>query len=117
MQWQWKDMTARAEGDVVVVDIPSIESLHGDDDLPSFVIQLVEGGNRKFVLNILRLTHLDSTGLGEIVRAYTTVARRGGHVKLVHASPRMRQLFDITRLSSILESFPTEEEAIRSYRA
>ncbi|MFB3855509.1 MAG: STAS domain-containing protein [Vicinamibacterales bacterium] len=117
MEWRWKEMTARSDGDVVVIEIPSIESLHGeDDDLPSFVIQLVEGGNRKFVVDIHRLTHLDSIGLGEIVRAYTTVSRRGGQLKLVHSSVRMRQLFDITRLSSVLQSYSSDEEAVRSYR-
>jgi anti-sigma B factor antagonist len=60
---------------------------------------------------------MDSTGLGELVSSYTTVAREGGQVKLLNLTKRVEDLLSITKLLTVFESFSSEQEAVRSFTA
>jgi len=116
MQWkEWKEMAVRARGDVVIIDAEGNPGLWGGDELPALVLELLEGGTRKFVLNLDRTPYLDSPGIGGIVRAYTTVAQRGGTLKLLHVHARIRYVLEITQLASVFEMFASEEEAVQSF--
>jgi anti-sigma B factor antagonist len=58
---------------------------------------------------------LDSAGLGVLVRAYTTVRREGGELKLLNLTARIQDLLTITKLISVFESFDSEEAALKSF--
>ena len=62
-----------------------------------------------------RFTYVDSTGIGEIVGAYTRVVREGGMLKLCGVSPRTQELLDTTNLGSVIESYPSEADALQSF--
>ena len=64
---------------------------------------------------IISGTDLDSAGLGEIVRTYTTVSRQGGSLKLLNLTKRIEDLLSITKLLTVFETFDTEAEAINSF--
>jgi anti-sigma B factor antagonist len=69
----------RTVGDVVVLDVKGRITLgEGDELLKDKVNSLVNQGHRKIVLNLADVPYIDSAGLGEIVRTYTTVSRQGG---------------------------------------
>jgi anti-sigma B factor antagonist len=55
---------------------------------------------------------MDSSGIGELVRASTTIRRQGGQLKLVNPSKRVRDLLEMTRLSAIFDTEPDEVTAI-----
>ena len=67
------------------------------------------------MLNLRGVPYIDSTALGEIVRAYTTATRFGGALKLLNVHGRVHDLLVITRLASVFDSFDTEADAIRSF--
>ena len=105
----------RLVGGVVILDI---DGRLGEDDALEFhlcVQDALSRGRRWIVLNVAAVTYLDSTALGEVVRAYTTATRLGGTVKLLHLGPRVKQLLAITRLDRVLECFDGEEAAVRSF--
>jgi anti-sigma B factor antagonist len=76
---------------------------------------LVDEGWRKVVLNVAGVPYLDSAGLGEFVRAYTIVGRKGGKLKLLNPQHQLRDAFEQTKLASVFETYEGEEEALESF--
>ncbi|MDQ2944513.1 MAG: STAS domain-containing protein [Acidobacteriota bacterium] len=81
------------------------------------IIDAVGLGKKKVILNLADVTQIDSTGLGELVKAHTTLRVNGGKLKLVKVSSRAQALVQLTRLHTVFELFETEEEALASFRA
>ena len=108
----------RAVGDVVVLDLKGRVTLgDGDELLKDKVNSLVNRGFKKIVLNLAEVPYVDSAGLGEIVRTYTTVSRQGGSLKLLNLTKRISDLLSITKLLTVFETFDTENEAVKSFQA
>jgi anti-sigma B factor antagonist len=108
----------RAVGDVVVLDLKGRVTLgDGDELLKDKVNSLVNRGFKKIVLNLAEVPYVDSAGLGEIVRTYTTVSRQGGSLKLLNLTKRISDLLSITKLLTVFETFDAEDEAIKSFSA
>ena len=108
----------RAVGDVVVLDLKGKITLgEGDELLKNKVNSLVNQGHKKIVLNLADVPYIDSAGLGEVVRTYTTVSRQGGSLKLLNLTKRITDLLSITKLLTVFETFDSENEAVRSFSA
>jgi anti-sigma B factor antagonist len=108
----------RAVGDVVVLDLKGRVTMgEGDELLKDKVNSLVNQGHKKIVLNLAEVPYIDSAGLGEIVRTYTTVSRQGGSLKLLNLTKRITDLLSITKLLTVFETFDSEGEAVRSFSA
>jgi anti-sigma B factor antagonist len=108
----------RAVGEVVVLDLKGRVTLgDGDELLKDKVNSLVNRGFKKIVLNLAEVPYVDSAGLGEIVRTYTTVSRQGGSLKLLNLTKRISDLLSITKLLTVFETFDSESEAIKSFQA
>ena len=108
----------RAVGDVVVLDLKGKITLgEGDELLKDKVNSLVNQGKKKIVLNLADVPYIDSAGLGEVVRTYTTVSRQGGSLKLLNLTKRITDLLSITKLLTVFETFDSENEAVRSFSA
>ena len=108
----------RAAGDVMVLDLKGKITLgEGDELLKDKVNSLVNQGHKKIVLNLADVPYIDSAGLGEIVRTYTTVSRQGGSLKLLNLTKRITDLLAITKLLTVFETFDSEGEAVKSFSA
>ena len=108
----------RAVGEVMVLDLKGrITMGEGDELLKDKVNSLVNQGHKKIVLNLAEVPYIDSAGLGEIVRTYTTVSRQGGSLKLLSLTKRITDLLSITKLLTVFETFDSENEAVRSFSA
>lgn len=108
----------RAVGDVTVLDLKGRVTLgEGDELLKDKVNSLINQGRRKLVLNLAEVPYIDSAGLGEIVRTYTTVSRQGGSLKLLSLTKRITDLLSITKLLTVFETFESEDDAVKSFSA
>jgi anti-sigma B factor antagonist len=108
----------RTVGDVMVLDVKGKVTLgEGDEMLKDKVNSLVNQGHKKIVLNLAEVPYIDSAGLGEIVRTYTTVSRQGGSLKLLNLTKRITDLLSITKLLTVFETYDSENDAIRSFSA
>ena len=108
----------RSVGDVKVLDLKGKITLgEGDELLKDKVNSLVNQGGKKIILNLAEVPYIDSAGLGEIVRTYTTVSRQGGSLKLLHLTKRITDLLSITKLLTVFETFESENDAVRSFSA
>lgn len=108
----------RAVGDVMVVDLNGKMTLgEGDELLRDKVNSLIQQGHKKIILNLAEVPYIDSAGLGEVVRTYTTVSRQGGSLKLLNLTKRIQDLLAITKLLTVFETFENEQDAIKSFGA
>ena len=106
----------RPAGDVMVLDLKGKMTLgEGDELLKDKINSLVHQGRRKIVLNLEHVPYLDSAGLGEIVRTYTTISRQGGSLKLLNLTKRITDLLSITKLLTVFETYDNEADAVRSF--
>ncbi len=111
-------ISERAVGDVVVLDVKGRITLgDGDEVLKDKVNSVVGKGTKKILLNLADVPYVDSAGLGEIVRTYTTVSRQGGSLKLLNLTKRISDLLAITKLLTVFETFDSEPEAVKSFSA
>jgi anti-sigma B factor antagonist len=108
----------RNSNDVIILDLRGKITLgEGDELLKDKVNSLLNQGHRKIVLNLAEVPYIDSAGLGEVVRTYTTVSRQGGSLKLLNLTKRITDLLSITKLLTVFETFDSESEAVRSFVA
>jgi anti-sigma B factor antagonist len=106
----------RIVNDVTILDLKGKITLgEGDEALKDKINSLVHQNRKKILLNLEDVPYIDSAGLGEIVRTYTTVSRQGGQLKLVNLTKRITDLLSITKLLTVFETYETEPEAIKSY--
>jgi anti-sigma B factor antagonist len=87
----------------------------GDDALRDAVGKLVSGGKTKILLNLADVPYVDSAGLGEIVRCYTTVSKAGGRLKLINLTKKIKDLLAITKLLTVFETHDSETEGVKSF--
>ncbi|HXV59720.1 MAG TPA: STAS domain-containing protein [Vicinamibacteria bacterium] len=93
----------RHEGDVVMLDLSGKLMIgDGDDILREKVESLVQSGHKRIGLNLADVPYVDSAGLGEIVRCYTSVSRNEGKLRVVNPSKRIMELLTVTRLKATL---------------
>jgi anti-sigma B factor antagonist len=106
----------RKVGDVTILDLKGKMTLgDGDELLRGKINSLLQAGQKKLVLNLGDVPYIDSAGLGEVVRTYTTVSRQGGALKLLNLTKRIQDLLAITKLLTVFETFDTEAEAVKSF--
>jgi anti-sigma B factor antagonist len=108
----------RHVADVVIVDIAGrITFGEGSTLLRQLVRENLEQGNKKILLNLRDVGYIDSTGLGELIKSYTTVRSQGGQFKLVQVNERVHDLLRMTKLHLVLEIEADEAAAIRSFHS
>ena len=109
------EIAERTVSDVTVLDLKGKMTLgEGDELLKDKINSLLASGKKKLVLNLEGVPYIDSAGLGEIVRTYTTVSRQGGSLKLLNLTKRIEDLLSITKLLTVFETFDTERRRSRA---
>jgi anti-sigma B factor antagonist len=110
------DIVERVTGDVTILELKGKLALgDGAELLRSSVNSLTGQGRVKLVLHLEGVPFVDSAGLGEIVRAHTAAKRGSGALKLVKPTQRILDLLTITKVRNILETFDSEEAALKSF--
>jgi anti-sigma B factor antagonist len=111
--------SVRRVGDVTVVDLDGRFTIaNAPGVIGRAVAGELESGTRKILLNLARVTYLDSAaGLGELVSSYNRAVREGACLKLVHPDNNTARVLHLTRLDDVFELFEDEVAAINSFRA
>lgn len=106
----------RQVGSVTILDVSGpIMNADGEEEFHARIKPIVESGGVNLLLNMAAVPLVDSAGIGDIVRSYAGLKRRGGALKLLNLSRRVREALTITRLLTVLEAFDSEAEAIQSF--
>ena len=110
------ELKVRNVSDVTVVDVSGKVTLgEGATTLSNTIRQLAVGGQKKLLLNLRSLTHLDSAGIGALVSSFASVRNSGGVLKLVNLSDRVKDLLLITKLYTVFEVHNDEVTAVESF--
>jgi anti-sigma B factor antagonist len=110
--------TRRQVGDVIIVDFSGKITLgEGSATLRKTVRELVEAGNKKILLSLDDVDYIDSSGIGELVSAYTTVKNASGELKLLNLTKRVHDILQITRLFTVFDVQSEESVALRSFKS
>jgi anti-sigma B factor antagonist len=108
----------RHVGDVVILDlIGKITLGEGVELLMDTINGLLGQGHRSFILNMADVPYIDSAGNGEIVRSYTSVSRQGGTLKFLSLTKRILDLWSITKLLVVFETYESESDAVKSFHS
>ncbi len=109
-------ISERRVGDVTILELDGRLILEeGERPLRDAVDRLVAEGRTRIVLDMQRVTVLDSAGVGMLVCKYLTAFRTGGSLKLLHLTPRADHLLRLTKLSTVFETFDAEDDAVESF--
>jgi anti-anti-sigma factor len=104
--------TKQLESGYALITITGRLALGGETErLNAAVKALLQKDQRKFVLDISALDYVDSSGVGMLVASLTDVKKAGGELKLVGANPRIKRIFSMTGVDSLMQMFGTLAEA------
>jgi len=108
--------STRQTGDVKIVDISGRISL-GEESaaLRDLIMNLLDKGDRKILLNIAGVSYIDSSGLGALVSSFTSVRKAGGELKLMNLTEKVDNLMAITRLYTVFDIEENEAAAVKSF--
>ncbi len=106
----------RDVGDIRVIELSGKITIGaGDVKIRELIDQALEDGKNDVILDLGGVTAIDSSGIGEMVACYTTVTKRGGHLKLMHLSPKITDILQVTQLITVFDVFDDEREALGSF--
>ncbi len=107
----------RQAGDVTILDMDGKITIgEGSVALRSAVRKLIEEGKKKILLNLGKVSYVDSSGIGELVSSFTTINREGGQLKLLNLSQKIQDLMTITKLHTVFDVYEDETGAVNSFK-
>jgi anti-sigma B factor antagonist len=106
----------RHAADVVIVDLTGIATIGpANDFLDRQLRLLIEDGTSKMLVNLTDVTQMDSSGIGSIVRAFTSLKRRGASLKLLRPRGSVRLVLETVHLLDVIPTIEDETQAIASF--
>ena len=109
-------LATREVSGVTIVDLSGKITLgEGGVTLREEVRKLLAEGKKKIALNLAEVNYIDSSGLGELVSAYTAVKNAGGELKLLNLTSKVRDLLVITKLVTVFDVKDNEAAAVSSF--
>ncbi len=112
-----KSSSRKVDG-VTVLDLSGRITLgEGSVVLRDLIRDLTASGNKKILLNLGDVTYIDSSGIGELVSAYTSVRNQGGDLKLLNLTKKVHDLLQITKLYTVFDVRDDETSAIGAFGA
>jgi anti-sigma B factor antagonist len=110
-----KASTRQIDG-VTIVDLSGRITLgEGSVVLRDTVKDLLGKGQKKILLNLGDVSYIDSSGIGELVSAFTSVRNQGGELKLLHLTKKVHDLLQITKLYTVFDVKDDEATAISAF--
>jgi anti-sigma B factor antagonist len=102
---------------VTIVDCSGRITLgEGSVILRDTVRDLLAKGQKKLLLNLGEVTYIDSSGIGELVSAFTTVRNQGGELKLLNLTKKVHDLLQITKLYTVFDVKEEESSAVKAFK-
>jgi anti-sigma B factor antagonist len=109
-------ITTREVDQVTILDI-SGRIVLGDelDVLRDAVRTLLTQGKKKIILNLAEVSYIDSSGVGELVRCFTSVRNQSGELKLLNLTQKVHDVLHVTKLYTVFDIRDDEFKAVKSF--
>ena len=110
------NITQRRFGGVVILDLDGKIALgETNRSLHESLRTLADSDEKNVIINLAKVTAIDSSGLGELVAGFATLERSGGSMKLLNLPERINELMTITKLFTVFDVFENETDAVASF--
>ena len=113
-------IASRTEGSIVVLNVQGRvvgdASLDLRREINGWIAEVPEGQKTNVVLNLSKVSMMDSSGLGVLVSSYTSVQKKDGRLVLAGLGKGLQNLIAITKLTRVFDIYEDEEEAIKSFQ-
>jgi anti-sigma B factor antagonist len=107
---------SRTIGDIHVLDCSGKIMLgEGTMAVRNTIGDILESGGKKIILNLADVNYIDSSGVGELVNTFTTVASKGGQLKLLCLTKKVREILAITKLLTVFQIYDNEQATVASF--
>ena len=111
-------LISRKTGSVRIIKITGrLDPGDGPDQLYEMVLGFVEENEIHFLVDLRSVTYISSTGVGSLIKAYRSVLKQKGSVKLLSPSQSVRNILAISKLDGVFEIFSDESEALASFKS
>lgn len=107
--------TLKKEGDVVVVDVEGQLIVGNRQELKQKVLDDLENGERKFLIDFAQTGYIDSSGLGVLVSLSKKIREHGGELRLADLNDDLQTLFELTKLDTLFQISETRERALEGF--
>jgi anti-sigma B factor antagonist len=106
----------RQSGDVTILDLNGKITIgSGEEALRNTMQEILNSGAKKILINMAGVTMIDSSGIGELVSAYTTATNRGIKLKLYGLPEKVSDILTITQLITVFDVYDNEDEAVKAF--
>jgi anti-sigma B factor antagonist len=105
----------RQANEVTLMDVSGRLTSFEGQAFRDAIQRLLRQGENNIVLNLKGLDYLDSSGIGELVRNYLAVVKKGGAMKVVGLAPKVEEILRVTQLYQVFPEFPDEDSALQSF--
>jgi anti-sigma B factor antagonist len=103
------------EGDITVLDVEGQLIVGNRQELKQRVLEELENGERKFLIDFDRTGYIDSSGLGVLVSLSKKIREQGGELRLANLNEDLRTLFELTKLDTLFQISSSRDEALSSF--
>ena len=106
----------RERDGITIIDLSG--KVMGGSDAEVFkdcIYDLLEEDRKKIIVNLAKVTWINSSGVGILITGYTTMRKKNGDLKLLNVSEKIKSILYVTKLNLIFECFEDEDEAVASY--
>lgn len=111
------DIRSREKGRVIILDLAGEMRLTEavTPSLQKTVLEHIASGKKDILLNFEKVEFIDSYGIGDLLASYVTLKEKGGKLKIAGLPDKIWMILNYTGLTQVLETFDTEEKALRSF--
>ena len=110
-------IASREVDGVTILDLGGRITLgEGSVQLREAIRDLISKGSKSILLNLSDVNYIDSSGLGELVSAYTTSKKQGANLKLLGLTKKVKDVLQLTKLYTVFDIYADEASAIASYK-
>jgi anti-anti-sigma factor len=106
-----------SQGVAVLQFRANAELTHSARELEDLRREVLEQSDTRVIIDLSRVTRIDSAGLGQLMSCYSHLVRNSGTLKVLNPAPEVMKLLDMTGISSLIPAFRDEKEAIASFRS
>lgn len=107
--------TSKENNDILVVDVDGQLIVGNRQELKQKVLDELEGGERKFLIDFSNTGYIDSSGLGVLVSLSKKIREQGGELRLANLNEDLRTLFELTKLDTLFSIADSRKAALESF--
>ncbi|MDA3899212.1 MAG: STAS domain-containing protein [Spirochaetes bacterium] len=110
------EINQREINEIVLLDIAGEIDLYNAPEIKDIINKLVEEQKYNVVINLEKVTYIDSSGIGALISSLSNLKKYQGGLKIINVFASVRKVFELTKLTSFFEIFDSEEEALASFK-